>query len=74
MRNGESEMLKLDIGDYTALGEYYDYTFVDRKSGNDLQGTVGKHNIERFEREIERAQEMGAYLVCGDRIERRKND
>ena len=58
----ESEMLKLDIGDYTALGEYYDYTFVDRKSGNDLQGTVGKHNIERFEREIERAQEMGAYL------------
>jgi hypothetical protein len=58
----ESETLKLDIGDYTALGEHYDYTFVDRKSGNDLQGTVGKHNIDRFKREIERAQEMDAYL------------
>ncbi len=58
----ESETLKLDIGDYTALGEHYNYTFVDRKSGNDLQGTVAKHNIDRFKREIERAQEMDAYL------------
>ena len=58
----DSEILKLDIGDYTALGEHYDYTFVDRKSGNDLQGTVGKHNIDRFKREIEGATEMGAYL------------
>ena len=58
----ENEILKLDIGDYTALGDYYDYTFIDRKSGNDLQGTVGKHNIDRFKREIERATEVGAYL------------
>ena len=58
----QSEVLKLDVGDYTALGKYYNYTFVDRKSGNDLQGTLNKNNIERFRREIQRAQEMGSYL------------
>ena len=58
----QSEVLKLDIGDYTTLGKYYNYTFVDRKSGNDLQGTLNKHNIERFRREIQRAQEMDSYL------------
>ena len=58
----ENQTLKLDIGDYTALGEYYNYTFVDRKSGNDLQGTLAKNNIERFRREILRAKEMDAYL------------
>lgn len=57
-----NEILKLDIGDYTVLGDHYNYTFVDRKSGNDLQGTLGKNNIERFRREVARAQEMGAYL------------
>ena len=57
-----NEILKLDIGDYTVLGDHYNYTFVDRKSGNDLQGTLGKNNIERFRREISRAQEMDAYL------------
>ena len=58
----QNEILKLDIGDYTTLGKYYNYTFVDRKSGNDLQGTVGKNNIERFRREIQMAQEMDSYL------------
>ena len=58
----ENQTLKLDVGDYTALGEYYNYTFVDRKSGNDLQGTLAKNNIERFRREILRAKEMDAYL------------
>jgi hypothetical protein len=57
-----NQALKLDIGDYTALGKHYSYTFVDRKSGNDLQGTLAKNNIERFRREIVRAQEMDAYL------------
>ena len=57
-----TQTLKLDIGDYTTLGEYYNYTFVDRKSGSDLQGTLNKHNIERFKREIERAKEMDSYL------------
>jgi hypothetical protein len=57
-----TQKLKLDIGDYTALGEHYNYTFVDRKSGNDLQGTLGKYNLERFKREIQRAKEMDAYL------------
>jgi hypothetical protein len=58
----DTTSLKLEVGDYTAMENYYSYTFVDRKSGNDLQGTLGKHNIERFKREIERAQEMDCYL------------
>lgn len=58
----EQEVLKLDIGDYTALGDYYSYTFVDRKSGNDLQGTLSKNHIGRFKNEIKRAQEMNSYL------------
>jgi len=57
-----TEILKLDIGDYTALGKYYKYTFVDRKSGTDLQTTLGKNNIDRFKREVARAQEMDSYL------------
>lgn len=58
----DQEVLKLDIGDYTALGDYYSYTFVDRKSGNDLQGTLSKNNLERFKNEIKRAEEMNSYL------------
>jgi hypothetical protein len=57
-----TQALKLDIGDYTTLGEHYNYTFVDRKSGNDLQGTLNKHNVERFKKEIQRAEGMDAYL------------
>ena len=58
----KSKILKLDIGDYTTLGDHYTYTFVDRKSGSDLQGTLNKHNVDRFKREIERAKEMDSYL------------
>lgn len=58
----DSEILKLDVGDYTTLGKYYNYTFVDRKSGNDLQTTLGKNNIDRFRREIQRASELDSYL------------
>ncbi len=58
----DTEILKLDIGDYTTLGDHYSYTFVDRKSGSDLQGTLNKHNVDRFKREIERAKEMDSYL------------
>ena len=57
-----TQALKLDIGDYTTLGEHYNYTFVDRKSGNDLQGTLNKYNVERFKKEIQRAEGMDAYL------------
>ena len=57
-----SETIKLDIGDYTSLGKYYKYTFVDRKSGTDLQTTLGKQNIDRFKREVARAKDMDSYL------------
>ena len=54
--------MKLDFGDYTSSGEYYDYTYVDRKSANDFIGTLSLNNIERFKREMERARQMNSYL------------
>lgn len=57
-----SESMKLDFGDYTAAGEYYDYTYVDRKSANDLIGTLSLGNLDRFKREVSRAKELGSYL------------
>jgi ERCC4-type nuclease len=54
--------MKLDFGDYTASGEYYDYTYVDRKSGNDFIGTLSLGNLDRFRREIGRAQELNSYI------------
>lgn len=52
---------KLDFGDYVATS-HYDKVFVERKSLTDLCGTLSK-GFERFKREVERAQSMGAYLV-----------
>ena len=57
-----SELMKLDFGDYTAAGEYYDYTYVDRKSANDLIGTLSLGNLDRFKREMSRAKDLGSYL------------
>jgi hypothetical protein len=57
-----SDSMKLDFGDYTAAGEYYDYTYVDRKSANDLIGTLSLGNLDRFKREVARAKELGSYL------------
>ena len=34
--------MKLDFGDYTCGGNYYDYTYVDRKSEQDLKGTLSR--------------------------------
>tara|TARA_B110000495_G_scaffold113285_1_gene98018 strand:+ start:4469 stop:5419 length:951 start_codon:yes stop_codon:yes gene_type:complete len=59
---GNSEKMKLDFGDYTSAGEYYDYTYVDRKSANDLIGTLSLGNLDRFKREISRARDLGSYL------------
>lgn len=57
-----SDSMKLDFGDYTAAGEYYDYTYVDRKSANDLIGTLSLGNLDRFKREVSRARDLGSYL------------
>jgi hypothetical protein len=52
---------KLDIGDY-GISENFDYTFVDRKSAQDFKSTLSKDNIDRFERELNRARSINCYL------------
>ena len=54
-------VLKLDFGDYTATGENYTKTFVDRKSESDFKSTMCT-GFERFKRELERARDFNAYL------------
>ena len=58
----KQESMKLDFGDYTAAGEHYSYTYVDRKSANDFIGTLSLKNLERFKREIQRAREADSYI------------
>lgn len=54
---------KLDFGDYTAGGEKYSKTFVDRKSAADFLGTFSSQtNFDRFKREIQRAREFNSFL------------
>ena len=52
---------KLDFGDYTARGELYSKTFVDRKAQDDFRQTFGK-DIERFRREMDRCVEFNSYM------------
>jgi hypothetical protein len=52
---------KLDFGDYTAAGEFYDKTFVERKSVADFVGTFGS-GYERFEKEIQRAKAFSSFV------------
>jgi hypothetical protein len=64
---------KLDFGDYTAGGEHYSKTFVDRKSQDDFRQTFGK-DIERFKREMDRCVRFNSYMFvviesCIDQIE-----
>jgi len=58
----ETKNHKLDVGDYTLFGEHYSYTFVDRKSGSDLQSTLSNKNYDRFKRELKRTKELDSYL------------
>jgi hypothetical protein len=52
---------KLDFGDYTAGGEKYSKTFVDRKSVSDFCSTFSG-GIERFRREMDRCVEFESYM------------
>lgn len=52
---------KLDVGDYAIL-DYFDYTFVDRKSEQDFKSTLSKDNLERFKKELQRCRSIGCYL------------
>ena len=56
-----SELLKLDVGDYAGGGDLYDYTFVDRKSYQDFCSTI-TNGYNRFIKELERCRTMGCYL------------
>jgi len=57
-----SEVKKLIVGDYCPNDSFFCNLFVERKSIFDLAGTLTK-GIDRFCREIERAGELGSYLV-----------
>lgn len=52
---------KLDFGDYTAGGEHYSKTFIDRKSQDDFRQTFGK-DIQRFRREMDRCVQFNSYM------------
>jgi hypothetical protein len=54
-------VLKLDFGDYTATGDNYTKTFVDRKSESDFKSTMCT-GFERFRKELQRARDFNAYL------------
>lgn len=52
---------KLDFGDYTAGGDFYSKTFVDRKAQDDFRQTFGK-DIDRFRREMDRCVKFDSYM------------
>lgn len=54
--------MKLSVGDYTVSSPLYSDLFIERKSLNDLAGTLSS-GFDRFTRELERAKSLGAYLV-----------
>ena len=56
-----SELFKLDVGDYAVGGDLYDYTFVDRKSYQDFCATI-TNGYARFAKELERCRSMGCML------------
>jgi hypothetical protein len=56
-----SELMKLDFGDYTIGGDDYTYTYVDRKSESDLKGTLS-NGLERFKKELDRAREFNSFI------------
>ena len=58
----KSDNMKLDVGDYTCGGKDYSYTYVDRKGEQDFKSTLSKHNLERFDAELQRVKDLGAYL------------
>jgi len=57
--NGKAH--KLDFGDYTASGENYNKTYIDRKSEVDFKSTMTV-GYERFLKELERAASFNSFL------------
>ena len=58
---GESELLKLDFGDYTVGGSDYSYTYIDRKSESDFKSTVSV-GLDRFKRELDRVRQFNSFM------------
>jgi len=54
-------IMKLDFGDYTAAGDQYAYTYVDRKSEQDFKSTMTT-GFERFKKELDRTRDFGCYM------------
>jgi ERCC4-type nuclease len=52
---------KLDFGDYTAGGNLYSKTFVDRKSSEDFKQTFGM-GADRFRREMDRCVQFNSFM------------
>ncbi len=60
--NCPAEKMKLSCGDYCPNNEFYSDVFIERKDLSDLAGTLAG-GLERFEKEIVRAKDLGFYLV-----------
>ncbi len=60
--NCDTEVMKISVGDYVAAADFYAGVAIERKSLNDLAGTLGKGK-ERFIKELERAKELDTYIV-----------
>lgn len=58
----DCEVKKLIVGDYQPDGDFFVNLSVERKSLHDFAGTLSK-GLERFEKEIQRAAQLGIYLV-----------
>lgn len=53
---------KLDCGDY-GIDDEASNIYVERKSLSDFIGTLAGKNLERFERELQRAKDSNSYVV-----------
>lgn len=60
--NVKTETSKLDFGDYVCLGSYFSNIYIERKSLPDFIGTLCPKNIERFKKEIERAENLNSFI------------
>lgn len=56
-----SKSHKLDFGDYTATGKYYNKTYIDRKSETDFKSTMTV-GFDRFKKELKRAVDFDSFL------------
>ncbi len=58
----KTSRIKVPCGDYCPNENYFHNVFLERKSLADLAGTLGL-GLERFTRELDKAKEMGFYIV-----------